>query len=180
LGKNMKVSLAVAVGVMLATCSVQAQQQWRTVDEGGFRVTVPQDWKRKEVHNIDTHCGAYVADTADLEFDEDFLYRKQKTNDAAVDDLKKKERNPGLLVAGEELWHVDWRIADFFTGRVDPQIYGQRRFANVARLDVPYEGQPGHLIVLVFYKSEADLPTVRRVLRSMEWKTSIDRSPTGP
>jgi hypothetical protein len=170
------------MGVMLVTSWLEGQEGWKTVDEGSFRITVPQNWKRQEVHPIDTHAGAYAADTADLEFVEDFRFYKtnDNANAAAVESLKNKERNPKLLLGGEEVWHVDWRVGHFFAGKVDPQIYGQRRFANVARFDVPYEGDPGQLTVLIFYQSEADLPIVRWVLRSIEWKTSIDRRPTSP
>lgn len=181
LGKYMKSFSAVCVSVILATSWLEGQEGWKTVDEGSFRITIPQDWKKQEVHPIDTHAGAYAADTADLEFCEDLLYTREEANAAVLQELRKKEQHPELLTAGEEVWHVDWRAGDFFNlGKADSEIYGERRFTNVAMLKVPYEGRRGNFTIHIFYKSEADLPTVRWVLRSIEWKTSIDRSPTSP
>ena len=162
--------------MLLATFFGEAQERCKTVDEG-FRITIPQDWARQDLHPIDSNAGSYVGETADLEFDEAFfLGGRPKRSNGAVKTLKKKERNPKLLKPGEEVWHVDGRIAHFYNGKVDPEIYGQRRFTNVASLYIPYEGTSGYLSVFILYQSAADLPIVRRALKSIEWK----KSPTNP
>ena len=161
--------LAVIV-LLLITSFAYAEDGWKTVDEG-FCVTMPVSWQKQKVQPIDSNCGTYKAKTSDLEFDEVFGlgYTAEKAQ-SLIDELKKKEANPKLLKAGEEVWHVDGRIAHFWAGKLDPKEYGKRRFSNVASLHVPYAGEPGYLSIYIIYKSGEDLPTVKRVLRSIEWK----------
>jgi len=163
--------------LLLATFFVQAKEAWKTVDEG-FLIKIPASWQKQKLHPIDSNCGAYKAATADLEFDEviGLGYTAEKAQ-ASIDDLKKKEADPKLLSPGEEVWHVDGRIARFWAEKVDPKVYGKRRFSNVARLHVPYAGQPGYLMVFILYKSDKDLPTVRQVLKSVEWKKQDQTKP---
>jgi hypothetical protein len=153
---------------------VEAQERWKTVDEGFF-ITMPRDWKKQKVQPIDSNCGTYKTRNADLEFDEVFGlgYTTKKAN-TAVEALRKKEADPKLLKPGEEVWHLDGRIADFSNGRVDSAIYGQRRFTNVAGLHIPYENEPGYLHIFILYRGEEDLSVVRRVLQSIKWKKHTD------
>jgi hypothetical protein len=165
------------LSLLLIACFTYAQDGWKTVDEG-FRMTIPVRWEKQKVQPIDSNCGSYKAQTADLEFDEVFgLGYTAERAQASIDDLKKKDANPKLLTTGEEVWHVDGRIARFWAGRVDPKVYGKRRFSNVATLHVPYAGQPGYLSIYILYKSDKDLATVRRVLESLEWKKQSATKP---
>lgn len=159
-----------AILFLLVAFLAQAEDGWKTVDEG-FRMNVPVGWQKQKVQPIDSNCGTYNAATADLEFDEVFGlgYTAEKAQ-TLIDDLKKKEANPKLLGPGEEVWHVAGRIARFWVGKVDSKVYGKRRFSNVADLRVPYAREPGYLSIYILYKSDKDLPTVRRVLQSLEWK----------
>jgi hypothetical protein len=166
-----------AILFLFAAALVQPDDQWKTVDEG-FRMTIPVSWQKQKVQPIDSNCGTYKGVTADLEFDEVFgLGYTVEESQAAIDDLVKKESDPKLLNPGEEVWHVDGRIARFWAGKADPKVYGERRFSNVARLHVPYAGEPGYLSIYILYESDKDLPTVRQVLRSLEWHK---RSATRP
>ena len=162
---------------LLVVSLAHAKDGWKTVDEG-FRMTVPVSWQKQKVQPFDSNCGTYRAATADLEFDEVFgLGYTVEKGQALIDDLKKKETNPKLLKPGEEIWHVDGRIARFWAGKVDPKVYGKQRFSNVADLHVPYAGEPGYLSIYILYKSDKDLPTVRRVLQSLEWKKKGPNKP---
>jgi hypothetical protein len=166
----MKPIRAILLSVVLAVCSAQAADRWKTVEDG-FRLTIPWDWQKKKVQGIDSHVGEYRGKTAYLEFDE--VFGLGYTNERAqkvIADLKSKEADPKLLSAGEEVWHVDGRIARFSIGAADPTVYGNREFKNVATLFVPYEGEGGYLHVLIFYESEKDVAVTRRILRSFEWK----------
>ncbi|MDR3457073.1 MAG: hypothetical protein P4N60_06475 [Verrucomicrobiae bacterium] len=161
--------LAVIV-LLLVVSLAYAEDKWKTVDEG-FRVTMPASWQKQKVQPFDSNCGTYKAKTADLEFDEVFgLGYTAENSQSLIDELKKKETNPKLLRAGEEVWHINGRIARFVAGKLDPKVYGKRRFSNVAELYVPYASEPGYLSIYIIYKSDEDLPTVRRVLQSIEWK----------
>jgi hypothetical protein len=159
-----------AILLLLVVLVAQGDDGWTTVNEG-FSMSVPKNWKRQKVQPIDSNCGTYRANTADLEFDEVYGlgYTKEKSQ-SAIEKLKQKEADPKLLKPGEEVWHVDGRIAHFISEKVDPQQYGKRRFSNVASLHVPYDGQPGYLEIYIFYKTDKDLPTVRKVLQSVKWK----------
>jgi hypothetical protein len=147
----------------------RSKDGWRTVDEG-FRMTIPPDWEKQKVWPFDSNCGSYQGDTADLDFDEVAMMYPAKDAEAAVKQMEEKESNPKLLGVGEEIWHLNGRIAGFF--KVDPNVYSHPRFSNVVKLVVPYKSPPGYLSVTVFYKNEEDLPSVRRVLRSIEWKAA--------
>jgi len=151
-----------------------AKEGWRTVDVG-FRMTIPSNWQKEKVQGIDSNVGTYTADTATLEFDEVYMSYTAEKAQAVIAELKKKEADSKLLKPGEDIWHIDGRIADFMIGEVDPKQNGERRFSNVAELFVPYPGQSGYLSISIYYQSEQDLPTVRRVLRSIEWKKTVDR-----
>jgi hypothetical protein len=153
----------------IAPLPSQAKDGWRTVDVG-FRMTIPSNWKKEKVYPIDSNCGTYRADTACLDFDEVYIGYTIEKSQTAVATLKAKEADPKLLNLGEEIWHVDGRIADFSVGRTDPQQYGQGRLPNVAELFVPYPSQAGYLSIQIFFQSEPDLPAVRRVLHSIGWK----------
>jgi len=167
--------LSVAMKIFAATLQFVATvahgaESWKSVDEG-FHMLVPTNWQRLDVRGIDSHVGAYKSETTDLEFDEVFgLGYTTNKSQAAIDKYKKKEANPKLLEEGEEIWHVDGRIARFWSGKVDPKVYGNRRFSNVAELHVPYAGEPGYLSIFILYKSEKDLPAARRVLQSLKWR----------
>jgi len=160
----------------LLTLIAHAEEQWKVIDEG-FLLTVPLDWQKQPVQPIDSNAGIYKSERTDLEFDEYFEFGgSTKHSQKAIDDLKKKEANPNLLKPNEEVWHVRGRLADFWNGNVDPKIYGQRRFSNVASLFIPYKGHKGQAAYLnsyILYKSEEDLPTVRRVLESVEPKGTM-------
>jgi hypothetical protein len=167
-GITMKPCLAILF--LIAISLVQAEDGWKTVDEG-FRMTIPVSWQKQKVQPIDSNCGTYKAATADLEFDEVFgLGHTAERSQASIEELQKKEADPKLLKPGEEVWHVGGRIARFWSGEVDKKVYGERRFSNVASLHVPYAGEPGYLSIFILYESDKDLPTVRRVLQSLEWK----------
>ncbi len=160
----------VAITLLLIASIVHGENSWKMVDEG-FCMTIPQGWNKQKVQPIDSNCGTYKAETADLEFDEvfGFGYTAEKAQ-AQIDELKKEQVDSKLLKAGEEVWHIDGRIARFWIGKVDPKVYGKRRFSNVAELFVPYAGQAGYLSIFILYKGDKDLPTVRRVLQSIKWK----------
>src|SRR5689334_2737061 len=103
-------SFAIAI-LALVVPLARAEDGWKTVDEG-FRMTVPVSWEKQKVQPIDSNCGTYKADTADLEFDEVYhLGYTAERSKALIDELKKKEANPKLLKPGEEIWHVGGRIA---------------------------------------------------------------------
>jgi hypothetical protein len=159
--------------LLFVSLVARAEDAWKTNNEG-FHFATPVTWEKQDVQGIDSHVGAYKGPTADLEFDEVFGldYTKEKAR-TMIDELKKKEADTKLLRTGEEVWHVDGRICSFRSGESDPNVYGKRRFTNVASLFVPYAEGDGYLSVLVFYQSNADLPTVRRVLQSIEWKKKI-------
>jgi hypothetical protein len=165
---------AVAVLLLLTTVSYAADD-WQLVDEG-FRFRLPSDWKKVNRRGIDSHVGEYRGRTAYLEFDE--VYGLGNTVEQSAEATKQwaaAEADPTLLKPGEEIWRLDGRIARFSLEKVDAEIYGKREFQFVARLSVWYAGKPAGLGVYVFYESEKDLPTVRRILRSFEWPTE---SPT--
>ena len=151
------------------TISPTSDSRWLKVDEG-FQFLIPSDWKDKEARGIDSHVGRYAGPRAHLEFDELFGlgYTVEKSQKVA-DDLSKKEANPKLLNAGEEVWRLDGRIAHFTFSKVDPKTFGNREHPNVASLFVPYVGKAGYLSVHLFYADEDYLPTVREILRSITW-----------
>lgn len=165
------------LSLLIATTSLGAEKTWAKVDEG-FQFLLPPDWKQKKVQGIDSHVGNYQGTSAYLEFDEVFGlgYTKERAQEV-IDDLKKKEADAKLLKPGEEVWHVDGRIARFTFSMVDPRVFGQREYPNVASLFIPYDGQAGYLSVDLFYASEDYLPIVRRILKSFTWPK---QSPTKP
>jgi hypothetical protein len=143
---------------------------WRTVNVG-FRMTIPADWEKERVVPMDSNCGGFEGETVHLEFDEVYygMVAGTGTNTPAVIDvLRKKQANPKFLRAGEEIWQLDGRFADFIIGKVEPTS-GQA-FTNMARLSVPYPDQSGYLAVYLYYQSERDVPILRRILQSIEWK----------
>ncbi len=159
---------------------VHAEERWKVIDEG-FKLKVPIDWKKQKLQPIDSNAGAYKSARADLEFDELFgLGYTTNKSQSAINELRKKEANPKLLKPGEEVWRVQGRLASFRCGKVDPKVYGHRRFTNVAGLFIPYEGKAGYLSIDVLYKSEQDLPTVRRVLQSVDWKPKKPNNANAP
>ena len=162
----MKIS-AVFLFLLLA-CFAYAEDGWKTVDEG-FRMTIPVTWEKQKVQCTDSNCGTYKAPTADLNFDEDGRYYQPAWAQAEIDELKKQEANPKLLKPGEEIWRVDGRVCRFSTSKIDPAKNVGRRFSNAAILSVPYPGLDSHLTLYINYKSDDDLPTVRRILKSVGW-----------
>lgn len=151
------------------TITPTSDSRWLKVDEG-FQFLIPSDWKDKEARGIDSHVGQYGGPRAYLEFDELFgLGHTVEQSQEAIDDLSKKEADPRLLKAGEEVWHVDGRIARFTFSKVDPKVFGKREHANVASLFVPYGSQPGYLSVYLFYSDEDYLQTARQILQSFTW-----------
>lgn len=166
----MKISHIILFLTCFAVCAAQGENRWKTVSEG-FRLTIPWEWQKEKRRGIDSHVGKYRGKTAYLEFDE--VYGLGYTNENAlrfIEELKKKEADSKLLVPGEEVWHVNGKIAHFTRGNTDPKIYGDREFKNVAALFVPYEGEEGYLHVMIFYESDKDLPVIRRILASIEWE----------
>lgn len=146
-----------------------ADSGWLKVDEG-FQFLIPADWKDKEARGIDSHVGRYSGPRAYLEFDELFglgytVERSQK----AITELKEKEADPKRLKPGEVVWHVDGHMALFTASKVDPKVFGNREYSNVASLFVPYDGQPGYLSVHLFYADDDYLQTVSQILRSFTW-----------
>lgn len=115
--------------------------------------------------------GKYVGKRAYLEFDEvyELGYTVEKSK-AAIDKMKLEEAQPKFLKSGEEIWHVDGRLARFEFGKVDPERFGNREYKNFARLSVPYEGKPAYVAVSVFYANDRDLQTVRTILKSFKWR----------
>ena len=167
----MKGSCIILLIGLLTPCFAAAGDPWKPVDDG-FHFRIPKDWVKKNVRGIDSHVGEYRGKTAYLEFDEvgGLGYTNERAQTFA-DKLKEREANAKLLSSGEEIWHVNGRIADFSAGKVDPKIYGDREYPNVACLFVPYVGQAGYLQVLIFYKDDSDLPVVRGILKSIRWKS---------
>jgi hypothetical protein len=170
-GTAMKASVMIVL--LLTACSTLPEERWKKVDEG-FSFTIPVDWRKEKVKCYDSNCGTYKGKTAEFDFDEvfDLGYTVAKAQ-SSIDGLKQKEVDPKLLKPGEEVWHVDGRIAHFTAGNLDPEKYGKRRFSHVATLHVPYAGRPAYLFIYIIYKSEKDLVTVRRVLQSIEWKKKV-------
>lgn len=104
---------------------------------------------------FDSNAGSYKGQRADLEFDEVFgLGYTAKKAEQKLQELERKRSNPKLLRKGEEIWRVDGRLADFWNDKVDPKVYGQRRFTNVATLFIPYRGEDGYLHIYILYQSE--------------------------
>jgi hypothetical protein len=139
-------------------------------------MAVPADWEKVDVQGIDSHVGAYHGETADLEFDDVGVFfgpSPTKESKKAIKEFRRKEAHPKLLKPGEEIWHVDGRIALFWSGKADPNENGVRRFSNVAWLDIPYSDSRGYLYISIFYRSEEELPMVRRVLKSLEWPKDL-------
>lgn len=166
---------AFIVPLLIATTVLGAEQPWRKIDEG-FQFLVPPDWAQSKVQGIDSHVGVYRGTSAYLEFDEVFgLGYTNEKGEKVIDDLKRKEADTKLLKPGEEVWHVDGRIARFTFSKVDPKVFGQREYSNVASLFIPYDGRAGYLSVHLFYAGEDYLPTVRRILKSFTWPR---KSPT--
>jgi hypothetical protein len=152
-----------------SSCSTSSDGQWKTVNEG-FEMSVPSNWRKVNVQGIDSHVATYRARTVQLEFDEVFgLGYTLEKSQLEIEDLKKKEADPRLLKPGEEVWHVGGKTALFLVGKVNPED-DERHFVNDAELFVPYSGLPGYLAIYVYYKSDRDVPTVRRVLQSLDWK----------
>ena len=141
---------------------------WRTVDVG-FRMTIPSNWQKEKVYPIDSNCGTYTSDKTCLDFDEVHIGYTAERAQAAIDKLKKKEADKTLLNIDEEIWRVRGRIADFRLRKTDASPNGPQPFSNIATLVVPYSDKPGYLSIRIQFKSEDDLPTVRRVLKSVEW-----------
>ncbi len=164
-------------GKPLSVNLVEVEEPWVKVDEG-LQFLVPPDWKKQKSQGIDSHVGRYSGPSAYLDFDEVFLlgYTVEQSQ-KKIDDLKKQEADPKLLKAGEEVWRVNGQIAGFTVAKVDPKIFGEREYPNVASLFVPYAGKPGYLSVHLFYANEKNLPTVRRMLQSFTWpKMSATKS----
>ncbi len=159
----------------LASAALAAEPEWQVIDEG-FLFSLPRDWKKEEVRGIDSHVGKYVGKTAYLEFDGVYgLGLTVEETASRIEELKKKEAKPALLKKDEEVWRVDGRIARFEFGKIDPKRFGTREYQNFAHLHIPIEGDPAYLTIYVFYASESDLPTVRRILKSVRWPK---KSPT--
>ncbi len=122
------------------------------------------------MRGIDSHVGEYRGATALLRFDEIFgLGYSVENSNAFIEQLKNKEREPSTLKEGEEIWRIDGRIALFFIGKADPKIYGKPPFQNVAKLSLSYPGEAGGLGLTVFFATNDDAPTVRKILRSVVW-----------
>jgi hypothetical protein len=167
----MKIKLVIILLFSPFFICASAEERWKTVDEG-FRMTIPASWEKQPEHGIDSNAGGYSGKTADLEFDEvRGLGYTEENSKSTIESLNSKLADPKKLAKGEEVWKVAGRIADFETGKLDPKIYGQRRFTNIASLHVPYANEPGYLEMYVIYESDKDMPTVRRVLQSIQWKT---------
>lgn len=153
-----------------APAAAGGQEAWKIVDEG-FHMTVPSSWKRQRGRPAELKSGVYKSKTAEMKFDEfQDLGQTVAQTQARVNALKKKAANPKLMKPGEEIWRIDGRIALFWIGRADPAQHGKLRFANVASLYVPCVEQAAYLSIRVIYRDEADLPTVRRALESIEWE----------
>jgi hypothetical protein len=159
------------VNVIREPAVAHGEDGWKTLDEG-FRMTVPTDWQKEYKHGIDSHVGAYQGQTAGLEFDEvsGIAGYTAKESKAAIKEYKKKESHPKFLKPGEEIWHVDGRIALFWSGRADPNERRADSFSYVAWLSIPYDGVSEHLYICVSCKSREELPTARRVLKSLQWQ----------
>jgi hypothetical protein len=164
--------LIVTVACRTTNSIRNSEVSWQTVDEG-FRFKIPADWKKMEVQGTDSHCGRYRGKTAFLEFDEvtglGWTADKSRSKTA---EFTAKEKDPPLLNRGEQIWRLNGRVASFTAEKADSETYGKREFTNVARLFIPYEGEPAYLNVLVFFRNESDLPVVRRILESIEWRSA--------
>ena len=160
--------LAISMVLLLAAC-VHAGDRWKKVDEG-FRMTIPQEWKKKKLRCVDGNCGAYLAKTVELHFDEVYGLGYTKENvQVIVDNLRRQEINPELLVKGEEIWHVGGRIGLFYIDQVAPKTWGESGFVNRAGMRIPHPEWAGTLSIFVLYKDDKDLPTIRRVFQSLDW-----------
>lgn len=146
------------------------ESQWQTIDEG-FKFKIPPDWKKEDVQGIDSHVGKYRGPTAYLEFDEIHgLGLSVAETNLRIAEFRAKEADRTRLEPGEEIWHVNGRIAQFVKERADRKVYGVREYDNVARLSVPYEGEEAYLSIYILFKSDDDLPTVKKILQSIEWR----------
>jgi hypothetical protein len=159
---------------LLVTISLRlggTEPEWRVVDEGSFRLTIPGEWKKLESQGIDSHVGRYDGPGAILMFDEVFgLGVTVKETSDAVERLKAKKANPNLLQPGEEVWVIHGRLATFYLSELELRLREQWPFKNVAELKVPYHRKAGYLSVTVIYRSVEELAVVRRVLGSILWK----------
>jgi hypothetical protein len=167
--KSLQVFTLLCIG-LIATHGISADDsKWKQIDEG-FQFKIPTDWKKKKVQGTDSHVGYYFGQTAYLEFDEveGLGFTAQKSN-AKVAELKRKKADSKLLSPGEEIWDIDNRLASFVKEKANPEIYGKREYKNVVRLFVPCEGKPECLSILVFFKSDKDLPKVRTIFQSLKW-----------
>lgn len=174
--------ISVVATLIMSALIAHAEERCRLADEG-FMINIPESWKKIKVKGIDSHVGQYSAETMDMHFDEvSSLLCSKESARSFVGEMKKKEADRRLLESGEEIWHVDGKIARFRTQKVDPEVYGERRFSNVASLEVAYEDEGGSLSIDIFYKNPEDLPTVRKVLQSITWKKDSSKAvvePTG-
>ena len=161
---------AAIIAFVCLAVAARSEDRWKTIDEG-FLITVPWSWHKGNGRAIDSNAATYRGKTGEMDFDE--VYGLGYTIDecrARIEKLKQKEANPKIRETGEEIWHVDGRIADFSCGAVDPKVFGVRPFKRVAQLHVPYEGEAAFLYVAIFYDAESDLATARQILRSITWK----------
>jgi hypothetical protein len=124
-----------------------------------------------ESRGIDSHVGRYDGQNAILVFDEVFgLGLTANETSESIEKLKERRADSKRLRFGEEVWQIQGRFASFSLSHLEARLRVHWPFLNVAELHVPYERQAGYLSVTVIYRSADDLPTVRRVLRSILWK----------
>lgn len=154
-----------------------------------FSFRLPPDWRKVEakkpkskfgpvieIQTIDSrHVGEYRGKNASLEFLEgDTIFVQGGTTDPEglqldIGQWKKKEANPKLLDAGEEIWRINGRVAQVVFKKTDLYTHELRGFANLARLSMIKEDGASALAFQVFYKSDKELPIVRKILQSINW-----------
>lgn len=149
--------------------TLSASEAWQVIDEG-FRFRLPKEWAKIPVRGYDSHVGQYRAPSAILEFDEVIAYGESADKTASyIANLKEKEADAALRKPGEEIWRVDDRIATVTFEAADPKVYGKREFPLVARMSVPYPGEPAGLGIRIFYSSPQAEALVRSILQSFQW-----------
>lgn len=154
--------------LLVLPCTAYCGDQWVTVNEG-FQIKIPANWKKQNVHGIDSAAGVYTCTAFDLEFDgvPSMMYPPEKS-DFKIREFKNKEASPKLLRPDEEIWHVDGRIAHYYAEKTDPKIYGKRPYPYVACLFVPFP-EGGYLSVNIYYMQKGDLSVAKTVLKSITW-----------
>jgi len=122
---NMKKTLSILIILVVCSC---AKRNYKTIDYGQFKITVPEKWNKFESEGIDSYVGGIITDTNDtLSFDFGRYSADLSRSDfpmvydsIGLAELTKIERK--LLPETKHL------IVDSITGDIDFKEYLQYQF----------------------------------------------------